>query len=455
MFAWAVLAPPPAAAQTFEAERIEKSMVRILVGPQGRIVSSGSGFVLNSQGYIGTNWHVVTNTRAQGGPVWETKLLILSGTNQRIPFTVIWRSMEFDLAIIKTAAAINRPPMSLTTKLPNKGKTVYALGFPGGADLGTSPIADPTVTTGILGRIYQGNWGRGGQRFTMLQHSAQTNPGNSGGPLFDECGRVIGVNTGASLITVVLPGGKQTRVPRATGIFWSSQITVLMESMRKNNVNIQPVTSVCSPVVAAGGSGIDPAALKAIEDAKKRLAAQEAQIAKGEVLTKAALDKARKAEAAAKLAEEKAILAKIQADLAGEKVQTITTQLLIWGPIFAILLAVTLALALRKPRQQIIRVGREYSQRVSRRLSRPVGEKDAHHSGICLAGFDDNGSPIRVNIEADRMQGADGAVLGRSPELANYVIAGTGVSRRQARITVAHHRVMIEDMNSTNGTRVN
>ncbi|MEE8371327.1 MAG: trypsin-like peptidase domain-containing protein, partial [Sphingomonadales bacterium] len=415
---------------------------------QGRIVSSGSGFVLNSQGYIGTNWHVVTNTGTQGRPVWETRLLILSGTNQRIPFTVIWRSMEFDLAIIKPGAAINRPPMSLTTQLPNKGKSVYALGFPGGADLGTSPIADPTVTTGILGRIYQGNWGRGGQRFTMLQHSAQTNPGNSGGPLFDECGRVIGVNTGASLITVVLPDGKRRRVPLATGIFWSSQITVLMENMRKNNVNIQPISSVCSPVVATGGTRTDPATLKSIEDAKKRLAAQEGLIAQGKVLTKEALAAALKAVDAAALAGE-------IAGKAGEDVKALTTQLMIWGPIFAILLAVTLALALRKPRQQIIRVGREYSQRVSRKLSRPVGEKDAHHSGICLAGFDDNGSPIRVNIEAGRMQGGDGAVLGRSPELANYVIAGTGVSRRQARITVAHHRVMIEDMNSTNGTRVN
>jgi hypothetical protein len=449
----AFLVAGPARAQVFDAEKLEKSIVRIVASDDfQRGYSTGSGFIINDQGFIGTNWHVVTNTSIQPDfPLFKQGVLIPSGSSQQIPYEVLWRSIEFDLAILRARQNIGRPALPLASVLPKKGADVFALGFPGGADRNVRGLAtDPTVTNGILGRIYQGNWG-GGSQFTILQHSAPTNPGNSGGPLFDTCGRVIGVNTQASLVSVTLPDGRRARVPEATGIFWSSQITVLMQQAQRLNVSLRPIGATCT--FEALGKDIE--ARKQAEEAQRRLLEQQEVIERTQAATEVAKERAGAAEIRAGQAEERA-------GEAEEQVRSITTQLFIWGPIFAILLVVTFVLALRKPRQQVIRVCKEYSQRVSRygeevsrRMSRPTGERAAAATGLNLAGFDADGSPLRVSIQAAEMSSAEGVTLGRSPELSQVVISGLGVSRRQVRIRAERGRILIEDLNSTNGTLLN
>ena len=168
---------------------------------------------------------------------------------------------------------------------------------------------------------------------------------------------------------------------------------------------------------------------------------QEAAIERAKAETRAAREQAEEA-------------SKIAVD-AEEQVRSITTQLFIWGPIFAILLIVTFVLALRKPRQQVIRVGKEYSQRISRRLSAPTGDQAAATSGVCLSGFDSTGEPVRENLRASELSAGEGVIIGRSPELCQVVIGGQGVSRRQVRMSIERGRIMVEDLNSTNGTVLN
>lgn len=438
-----VVSPWPAGAQTFDAETAEKGIVRIVVydDPQ-KCCAIGSGFVLNDQGFVGTNWHVVASPDS-GGP-YANGFVLASGSSQQYPFTVLWMDAELDLAILRVGSGFSRPRLPLTDQLPKKGADVFALGFPGGADprLG-GPAVDATVTAGVLGRIYKGTW-KGNAAFTVLQHSAQTNPGNSGGPLFDACGRVIGVNTQAALIRVVKADGRLARVPLATGIFWSSQITVLMQKMRENNVPFQPLTAACRAEIL----GKDVEARRQAQEAQSRLLEQQQAIERTEGVIREVREQIEEVE--------------MRAERAEEQVRSIATQLIIWGPIFAILLIVTFVLALRKPRQQVIRVCKEYSQRVSRygeqvsrRVSRPIGDQAAADSGLVLAGFDAAGAPVRVSIRAAEMSSGDGVTIGRSPELSQIVISGQGVSRRQARITIARGRIIIEDLNSTNGTLLN
>ena len=421
----AILVAGPATAQRFDAERLEKSVVRIVASDDfQRGYATGSGFILNDQGYIGTNWHVVTNTSIRPDfPLFKQGVLIPSGSSEQIQYRVLWRSIEFDLAIIQAQSRLGRPALPLATALPKKGADVFALGFPGGADRNMRGLAtDPTVTNGILGRIYQGNWG-GGPQFTILQHSAPTNPGNSGGPLFDTCGRVIGVNTQASLVAVTLADGRHTRVPQATGIFWSSQITVLMQQARRLSIALRPTTAVCTLETLVK----DVEARKQAQEAQQRLLEQQEAIESTRAATEVAKERAGAAEIRAGQAEQRA-------EEAQEQVRSITTQLIIWGPIFAILLIVTFVLALRKPRQQVIRIAKEYSRRVSRyggevsrRLSRPSGAQAAVGSGICLSGFDSDGGPLRENVRASDLSG-EGVILGRSRELCQVIIEGQGVS---------------------------
>lgn len=442
----------PAAAQKFDAERLEKSVVRIVASDDlQRGYATGSGFLINDQGYIGTNWHVVTNVMKQPEfPLFKQGLVLATGSTEQYPFRVLWRSMEYDLAIIQVPPAIGRPALPLATVLPKKGAAVFALGFPGGADRNVRGLApDPTVTNGILGRIYQGNWGMG-QQFTILQHSAPTNPGNSGGPLFDACGRVIGVNTQASLVAVTLPDGRRTRVPEATGIFWSSQITVLAGQLQRMSIPFRTVGAACKIEVTA----TDVEARRRAEEAERRLLEQERAIERAQAETREARERAGAAEIKAGEAE-------VRAEKAEEQVRSITTQLLIWGPLFAILLVVTFVLALRKPRQQVIRVAKEYSRRVSRyseevsrRLSRRSDRSDAPPRGVCLSGTVAGSGPVREEIHGAMLSG-EGVIVGRNPESCQIVIPGQGVSRQQVRVLGEGGRVLIEDLGSTNGTRLN
>ena len=436
----------PAVAQTFDAEKAERSIVKIIACEAPQRCWSGTGFVLNDQGFVGTNWHVVYSHLVKGPA--PQRIVLSSSSTEQYPFDVVWMDPNVDLAIIKVGGGFNLPPVPLTAQLPKKGADVFAIGYPGAAER-FGRVLEASVTRGVLGRSYVGTWGRQA-KFPVVQHSAQINPGNSGGPLLDACGRVIGVNTMGVAVQIVLDG-RPTRVPGATGIFWASHIDVLMQKMRQNRVPLQPDTAACR--MATIGKDIE--ARKQAQEAQRRLLEQEKLIAQARAETEIAKERAGAAEILAGQAEKRAVGAE-------EQVQSITTQLIIWGPIFAILLIVTFVLALRKPRQKVIQVCKEYSQRVSRygeqvsrRVSRPSGGMAAADSGLSLAGFDAAGSPLRVSIRAAEMSSGEGVIIGRSPELSQVVISGEGVSRRQVRIRVERGRIMIEDLNSTNGTLLN
>ncbi len=148
---------------------------------------SGSGFVVNEDGTIITNAHVISGS---------AKLQVTMSDQSRYEAEVLDRDTSNDLAIIKIA-----PKKKITTlhlgdsdKL-QVGQKVLAIGNPFG-------LAG-TLTTGIvssLGREIRDESGRVLEG--MIQTDAAINPGNSGGPLLDSQGNVIGVNT-----AIYGPGG--------------------------------------------------------------------------------------------------------------------------------------------------------------------------------------------------------------------------------------------------------
>jgi serine protease Do len=152
-------------------------------GQQTREAQSlGSGFVISADGYVVTNNHVVT---ADGqGQVESISVTMPDGTEY--PAKIVGRDTASDLAVLKISPARPLPFVKFgDSRGARVGDWVIAIGNPFG--LGG------TVTAGIISAVYR-NTGTGSAYDRYLQTDAAINRGNSGGPMFDMKGQVIGIN---------------------------------------------------------------------------------------------------------------------------------------------------------------------------------------------------------------------------------------------------------------------
>ncbi len=141
---------------------------------------SGSGFFVTETGVIATNAHV-----ARGDP----SLLVKTSDGLQLPAKVLYVDGELDIALLKVEAPspdVHFPFASLAEAASvRQGESVVAIGNPGDAMLFS-------VTKGIVSAV--GKFPSAGPG-VWIQTDAPTNPGNSGGPLVNERGQVIGLNT--------------------------------------------------------------------------------------------------------------------------------------------------------------------------------------------------------------------------------------------------------------------
>jgi S1-C subfamily serine protease len=142
---------------------------------------TGTGFIWDDNGFIVTNYHVV-----QGASVAR----VILADRSTYDSDQIWGYPDKDLAVIRIKAPKEKlKPIALGTSQDLQvGQTTLAIGNPFGLD--------QTLTTGIisaLGREIESTNGRPIRG--VIQTSAAINAGNSGGPLLDSAGRLIGVNT--------------------------------------------------------------------------------------------------------------------------------------------------------------------------------------------------------------------------------------------------------------------
>jgi serine protease Do len=152
--------------------------------PQTREAQSlGSGFIISADGIVVTNNHVINppDTRAK---LESITITLADGTEYEAD--VIGADAASDLAVLKIRANRNFPFVTFgDSSAARVGDWVVAIGNPFG--LGG------TVTSGIISAVYR-NTGQGGAYDRYLQTDASINRGNSGGPLFDMRGNVIGIN---------------------------------------------------------------------------------------------------------------------------------------------------------------------------------------------------------------------------------------------------------------------
>jgi len=147
-------------------------------GPQ-RQRSLGSGFIIDNDGSILTNNHVVENA---------TKIVVkLAGDDQDYEAKVVGRDAKTDIAVIKINTKTTLPAANLgDSDRLEVGEWVMAVGNPFGLD--------GTVTSGIVSAKGRHNITQGPYD-NFIQTDASINPGNSGGPLINLRGEVIGINT--------------------------------------------------------------------------------------------------------------------------------------------------------------------------------------------------------------------------------------------------------------------
>ncbi len=150
-------------------------------GQQQQGIATGSGFVINSDGLVLTNWHVVENA---------VKVTVSFENNKTVNAQVVGKDPSDDLALLRVPTeGVTLHPLTLgDSSTAEVGDPVLAIGNPFGLSR--------TLTTGVISALQRQITAPNG--FTIdnvLQTDAPINPGNSGGPLLNAAGQVIGINS--------------------------------------------------------------------------------------------------------------------------------------------------------------------------------------------------------------------------------------------------------------------
>jgi hypothetical protein len=205
LMALCVLRGEAKAGEAFDTSAIEASVVRVVV-PQSDPdnFSLGTGWIVHGHRIVVTNNHVV-----EGGASFHLAMMV-DGKPKIVEAKLLRRSPEKDLAVLEAVSDLPGSALPLAGYDTKATTRVVAIGFPGTADLAI--FADKStgemkqVRFGIQDEdFYRPTWTEGVASRNLsyfrsidgpaLQHSAAINQGNSGGPLIDSCGRVLGVNT--------------------------------------------------------------------------------------------------------------------------------------------------------------------------------------------------------------------------------------------------------------------
>jgi S1-C subfamily serine protease len=183
----------PSSLDAARLERLEESIVKIEAGREGEREGVGAGFVIDSRGWIATNYHVLADATAARARFKNGAAYEIAGYAAIDP--------ELDLAIV----SLKEPPRELVPLPladegdPRRLASVLAIGHPRGVEF--------SLFDGKVSRVLAtAELPRGSQRFVRqlisgsanhrwIQHTAKLSEGNSGGPLVDMAGAVVGINT--------------------------------------------------------------------------------------------------------------------------------------------------------------------------------------------------------------------------------------------------------------------
>ncbi len=418
----------------FDVAKADRTVVRPIVScmQDGRIRgnSTGTGFVI-APGYVVTNDHVV---RLPAN--CDRRVVVPEGSwKNLLKARVVWQSRALDPAIIHVPK-LRRPSATLSgigsASSPGKGDQVAAIGFPTVSDkmlqaktTGNRAHLVSTFTRGTVSKVVVGTVPNTGSiERPTIQHTASINKGNSGGPLFNMCNEVVGVNTYGAFIRI--QGEKRFGGTPVPGVYYAPHISNLIKALQTVPV-LQPIAFKASagrcrvsaggvPIFLYGGGGV-----------------LAVLVLLSLVL---ALRKGTTREVVRVVESYSAWVRRKGVDTGTPRSPSVRT----------------------KPPQTEVQ-----TQPTPDRGSPGSGGGPAGVGGrgeFVLSGFDSAGNAVRISISVDEIeaasQGAErGVIIGRSQSLSDKFLTDGSVSRRHARVSIVDGALQVEDLNSSYGTEIN
>lgn len=198
------------------------------VGNQAAVKSGGSGFIVNSEGYVVTNAHVVKGC---------TSVRVIYGTNEPAAASVVEVSEFSDLAVLRAPLVAPKPVSFRGGVAPKLGENIIVFGFPLTgvlSDQGNLTVGNLTALSGMRGDP------------SALQISAPVQPGNSGGPVLDSKGQLIGVVV--SKLDALAVAGLTDDIPQ--NVNFAIRATVLENLLQSRSLSYErgPETAPDLPV---------------------------------------------------------------------------------------------------------------------------------------------------------------------------------------------------------------
>ncbi len=419
------------------------SILELIV--DGNPAKSGTALVVTSDGWLLANSSVVGDS---------TKLEIVDNTGTRVPAQFIAHDRDRDLAILRINMS-GLTPAKFAGADPSAGVGVTAAGW--WSHGGVAParnevsgaIGDPSTVKS------------GGRSIGVFTHNALFGRGGYGAPLLDTCGTVLAITRTDPAQKGGLFSSKSPLDPPATYAIAAGAKDVTAY-LSESGVPFQS-GSDCAQTIAGARATADKLAKEA-EDAKKRAdkLAGDAKAAaeKAAADAKKAADDAAKALAAMenRQREAQAQLAQKRSDLATALAEVKNSQnLLLWGGVGGTVLVLGLAGASfvtvrssRKKRLTAEQSAQDAKEKMERATVPPAGAFD-----LLLEGKDPSGAKVALKIPAIALGSEEGAVIGRNPKDAQFVINRESLSRRHCRLFVKDGALFVEDFGSTNGTKLN
>ncbi|MCH7628645.1 MAG: trypsin-like peptidase domain-containing protein [Proteobacteria bacterium] len=193
---WLLLIARPAFADPADIAAASRSVVRVVMlqtdGTRASIVGHGTGFAV-APNLVVTNAHVVEQLRQDDSLIVG---VVPPEGRAGVQASLVAYSPRNDLALLRIDGKGMLPAATLYPGAVQDSAEVFAVGYPGNVDmaqgLSMADLVTPQAAVKTRGYV---SAGRSSKQFDTLLHTAPLGAGNSGGPLLDSCGRVVGVNS--------------------------------------------------------------------------------------------------------------------------------------------------------------------------------------------------------------------------------------------------------------------